>query len=89
MRRSSSLLTRLALGLLAVTGFAAPLPVRQVDPVAQTCGAGPSTPEVLRAPARPRLAVLFPAAPTLETAPPAPRAPEPLRRYLLHRAWLI
>ena len=86
MRRSSSLLSRLALALLALMGFVAPLSAMEVDRVVQTTGARPAAVEVAEA--------------TIELAvasePPSPASPAPsrevehsARRYLLHCAWLI
>lgn len=84
-------MTRLALALLAVLGFAAPLVMRQVDPVAQTCGAGPAkeeeTASTERTPRR-ALAVARASLPP-PAAGPTPPVVEPQRRYLLHRAWLL
>ena len=89
MRRSSTLLTRLALALLAVLGFVAPLAVPEGDRVVQIAGGKPSAVETHEASA-PAVVAL-----EAEGAPPSPavlvaRGPEvSARRYLLHRAWLL
>lgn len=90
MRSSSTLLTRLALALLAVLGFVAPLAAGEVNRVVQTAGGKPSAVEIDEASPAPGVA--------LETADVVPPAPAKLlargpaassRRYLLHRAWLL
>ncbi len=86
-RRSSSLLSRLALALLAVLGFVAPLAVHERDRVEQTCSAPPV--EVVATPRSPRSASRVCATPR---AGPMVRADAELRvspKYLLHRAWLL
>jgi hypothetical protein len=91
VRRPSTLLTRLALALLAVMGFVAPLSAMEVDRVVQTVGGKPSAARetreafAARAPASaPAEVEFFPSAPL-----PEQRSAEVARRYLLHRAWLI
>ena len=85
--RRASLLSRLALALLALTGFVAPLSAMEVDRVVQTTGGKPSahqTQEHHRG------------APRLREVPRLSRAPrftsrhdEVARRYLMNRAWLL
>lgn len=95
MKRSSSstLLTRLALALLAVLGFVAPLAMPEGDRVVQTAGGKPSDAPAARGEVEPA-----PAAAALAevAAPPPPltmlsgaRGGITARRYLLHRAWLV
>jgi hypothetical protein len=88
VRRSSTLLTRLALALLAVLGFVAPLAAREADGVVQTAGGKPSEVEPREA-SRAVDTVEHETLPRLELATWA-QAPAPVsRRYLLHRAWLL
>lgn len=80
-------MTRLALALLVLAGFAAPATERERDGVVQTSGAARAV-----TPAR----ASFVEAQAL-TPPPRPRgepswtpfAPSSERRYLLHRSWLL
>ena len=90
-RSSSTLLTRLALALLAVLGFVAPLSAPEGDRVVQTAGGKPSPvvrPEVVRAAVAGPLASAEAPLPSC-TVLASSRAGEPARRYLLHRAWLV
>ena len=89
VRRSSTLLTRLALALLAVLGFVAPLATPEADRVVQTVTGKPSTVETHEASAP---AVVEGAPGALPRREPVlfAQAPSPVsRRYLLHRAWLL
>lgn len=89
-RGSSTLLTRLALALLAVLGFVAPLALREVARVEQTAGArrGPVAPrEVSMAALEP--AVVAAVSNHHPIAEPAGREERAARRYLLNRAWLV
>jgi hypothetical protein len=86
--RASTTASRLALALLAVAGFAAPIAAREADRVVQTTGGERERPTA-------------PAALAERSDPGAvPAAPAPVgvfvareaagqRRYLLHRAFLI
>lgn len=88
VRRSSSLLSRLALALLALMGFVAPLSAVETDRVVQTDGGRPSPVEELGQVelAGERSVVSADEA----TFPRLHRGPtEVSRRYLLHGAWLI
>jgi hypothetical protein len=84
----------LALALLAMAGFVAPLAEREADGVVQTSGASGAR---VRAQPSPRLepaaleTTVFETTRVFETPEPAvtPAAAASLRRYLLHRAWLI
>ena len=86
MRRSSSLLSRLALALLALMGFVAPLSAMEVDRVVQTTGAKPAM-VVEVAEATIELAVAN--EPPRASAAPGGEVEHSARRYLLHCAWLI
>ena len=91
VRRSSTLLTRLALAALAICGFVAPLVTPEVDRVVQTVGGrvseprrheqAPATVAAREDPRRPT--------PAAQAVRPVEPGPEGCRRYLLHRAWLI
>lgn len=90
-RGSSTLLTRLALALLAVLGFVAPLSTAEGDRVVQTAGGKPSpvghqevAPAAVPA-ARASLEVPLPCF----TCVASPRVGVTARRYLLNRAWLV
>ena len=85
MRRSSTLLTRLALALLAVLGFVAPLSEREADGVVQTTGGPQSAAQAVESRARLETDVRVFPQPRL----PGPGPEQRSRRYLLHRAWLI
>ena len=89
MRRSSTLLTRLALALLAVLGFVAPLATPEADRVVQTVGGKPSEVVTHEASGAARGRVertgVSLLRPVLQAQAQAPRS----RRYLLHRAWLL
>ena len=88
MRRSSTLLTRLALALLAVLSFVAPLAVHEADGVVQTAGGKPSAVETHESNASPLVTAQSDRpwrAPVLLAQAPAGHA----RRYLLNRAWLL
>ena len=89
-RGSSTLLTRLALALLAVLGFVAPLSAPEGDRVVQTAGGKPSPvpaarQEVVTAVAPAALASVAVPRPALSSVGVVVTA----RRYLLHRAWLV
>lgn len=90
MRRgSATLLSRLALALLAVLGFVAPLAVPEAARVVQTAGGKP----VQVAPREVALAAAEVSArevplPKVEQAP-SPRVELSARRYLLTHAWLV
>jgi len=83
----AALLSRLAIALLAVLGFSAPVVDRQVDEVVQTATRRPE-----RAQPAPLLLVA-PQALVVEARPAAQvvveRPSTARRRYLEHRAWLI
>lgn len=84
---SSTLLTRLALALLAVLGFVAPLSTVEGERVVQTTGGKPS-PEVKVRQRSPAPTAFETNAP-LQAARRLPRVELAARRYLLHRAWLL
>lgn len=90
MRRGSSTwLSRLALALLAVLGFVAPLAAPEADRVVQTSGGKP----VQVAPREVVIAAAEVSAreipvPKVEQAP-SPRVGFIARRYLLNHAWLV
>ncbi|MDP1821738.1 MAG: hypothetical protein Q8L48_00780 [Archangium sp.] len=89
MRRSSSLLSRLALALLALMGFVAPLAAVEADRVVQTAGAQPSPSEAPEARVEP---AAFPTRAWTRGSASFRRVGAEAassRRYLLHRAWLI
>lgn len=89
VRRSSTLLTRLALALLAVLGFVAPLATPEADRVVQTVGGKPSAGETHET-STPRLARVERAESPAPQPVLQPQAAAPVsRRYLLHRAWLL
>ena len=85
MRRSSSLLSRLALALLALMGFVAPLSAMEVDRVVQTTGAKPAMVEVAEA----TIELAVANEPPRASAAPGGEVEHSARRYLLHCAWLI
>ena len=88
MRRASRL-SRLALALLALWGFVAPLAPER-DRVAQTSGAGARNEvAVQRAGVARRVPVAAVAAAPVYPAGPLLAERAPARRYLLHRAWLL
>ena len=90
MRRSSTLLTRLALALLAVLGFVAPLAAPEADRVVQTVGGKPSVAvETHEASTPPLVQDERTARPALEPVLLARAAAPVSKRYLLHRAWLL
>jgi hypothetical protein len=90
VRRSSTLLTRLALALLAVLGFVAPLATPEADRVVQTVGGKPSAVETQQQASTPRRAAVVRGQPApLEPVLHAQSAAPVSRRYLLHRAWLL
>ena len=89
MRRSSTLLTRLALALLAVLGFVAPLAAPEADRVVQTVGGKPSAVETHEASAPPLVQHERAERPALEPVMLARAAAPVSKRYLLHRAWLL
>ncbi len=92
MRRgSSTLLTRLALALLAVLGFVAPLSAAEGDRVVQTVGGKPAplAAEEVRPAALARSGLVAGAAPLHLTVRPGGPRGLTARRYLLHRAWLV
>lgn len=83
------MLTRLALALLAVLGFVAPLSAAEGDSVVQTAGGKP-------APGTRREVVVAAAPAEVEGDAPLPVTSLPrlsvervARRYLLNRAWLV
>ncbi len=89
-RRSSTLLSRLALTLLALAGFVAPAAERELDGVVQTRRATPTAP----AEAAAEWAVEVQALPAPEVSRGEALSWTPFhgnsqRRYLLHRAWLL
>jgi hypothetical protein len=91
VRRSSTLLTRLALAALALSGFVAPLVTAEVDRVVQTVGGRVTEPrrdEQAPATAAAREDARPPRSTAQAVRPMEPGA-EGCRRYLLHRAWLI
>lgn len=87
-RPSSTLMLRLALALLALGGFAAPVEAPEPDRVVQAAGGKPSA---RVAPVEPRVFAAALPAPALPL--PAPvlgqREEGGQRRYLQHRAWLL
>jgi hypothetical protein len=91
VRRSSTLLTRLALAALAISGFVAPLATAEVDRVAQTVGGRVMEPRRHeQAPATVAAREdLRPPMSTARAVRPVEPGAEGCRRYLLHRAWLI
>ena len=89
MRRSSTLLTRLALALLAVLGFVAPLASPEADRVVQTVGGKPSAVETHETSTPPLARVEREEGPSQEPVWLAQAAAPVSRRYLLHRAWLL
>ncbi len=88
--RRASMLSRLALALLALWGFVAPLAPER-DRVAQTCGAGAGARKLEAQPAGVQPRITLAAVPRGVAVPPAARPFEvqTSRRYLLHRAWLL
>lgn len=88
--RRSFLLTRLALALLAVLGFSAPLAAPEGDRVVQTGGGKPHEVPPLQSSAahlRGTPALRVEAVGTSLVAKPDSAQLTP--RYLLHRAWLL
>jgi hypothetical protein len=80
--------SRLALALLAVLGFSAPVVERQVDAVVQTTTRRSERTQpapLVQVEAQPLAAVAAPADAPLVVDPPSSAR----RRYLEHRAWLI
>ena len=89
MRRSSTLLTRLALALLAVLGFVAPLAVHEADGVVQTAGGKPSAVETQESNGSTVVITAHTDRPWSEPVLFAQAPAVHARRYLLHRAWLL
>jgi len=90
VRRSSTLLTRLALAALAICGFVAPLVTPEVDRVVQTVGGRVSEPRRHeQAPAAVLRVDAHPPTPTAQAMRPLELGAKGCPRYLLHRAWLI
>jgi hypothetical protein len=85
--RSSTLLSRLALALLALAGFVAPAAERELDGVVQTSRATRAAPAEERA--GEVQALPAPEAPRCAPASWNPFHGNAERRYLLHRAWLL
>ena len=87
---SSTLLTRLALALLAVLGFVAPLAAPEADRVVQTAGGKPAPVaprEVTHAAEPQKRAVTVPN--SCITWVSCAHVESSARRYLLNRAWLV
>lgn len=86
---SSTLLTRLALALLAVLGFVAPLSAVEGDRVVQTTGGKPSPEAKVEQRHSPPAPTALPSSTPLQASRTLPRVERSARRYLLHRAWLL
>jgi parvulin-like peptidyl-prolyl isomerase len=89
-RRSTTLLTRLALALLVALGFVAPVATVEADRVVQAVRAGPPTVEAQDSSV---LALVWPEAHLAVRDPDRAqyaRADQRASlRYLLHQAWLL
>ena len=85
MKSRSHRLARLALALLAVAGFVAPLAEREADQVVQTAGSGQVA--IATAPGPVVVSVERREWKNLEL--PVERALTGERRFLLNRAWLL
>ncbi len=89
VRRSSTLLSRLALALLVALGFVAPQAPVEADRVVQFVPGAPTPPEARPAIAASALAPARTALPTIERGLVESPGQPLSARYLIYRAWLL